>query len=390
MVNLLTQEELRSLVEESQGEGPFASLYLPLATEPDQRDANRIRLKNLISEAESQLAEAGLAARAVDAFLKPAKDLIGYGRFWLEPANGMAIFLGKNFSRIYTLPLDFAELVVVGDQVHLKPLLQLFAGNGRFYVLALSQQEIRLLQGTRFTVEQVQLRNVPDSLTDALKWDDPERHLQWHTSTGITVETGGRAAVFHGHATAASEEERKEEILRYLRKIEAGINDLLVTERAPLVLAGVDFLIALYREVSEYPYLLADHISGNPEELSAETLHAHAWELVKPYFAQQQEAAAAQYAQLEGRDTASDALEEIVPAAHYGRIDTLFTSLGEQRWGSFDRSSGQVDLHDKSHAHDRDLLDDVAVHTFLNGGTVFAVEPDAMPTDASAAAVFRY
>jgi hypothetical protein len=46
-------------------------------------------------------------------------------------------------------------LVIVSERFHVKPLLPLLSGDGRFYVLALSQNEIRLLQGTRYSVEQV-------------------------------------------------------------------------------------------------------------------------------------------------------------------------------------------------------------------------------------------
>jgi hypothetical protein len=42
--------------------------------------------------------------------------------------------------------------VVVTDRFHIKPLLPLLSGDGRFYVLALSQSEVRLLQGTRYSV----------------------------------------------------------------------------------------------------------------------------------------------------------------------------------------------------------------------------------------------
>jgi len=35
-------------------------------------------------------------------------------------------------------------------------------------------------------------------------------------------------------------------------------------------------------------------------------------------------------------------------------------------------------------------MDFAAIHTLLNGGTVYAVEPKAVPGDAPLAAVFRY
>jgi len=46
----------------------------------------------------------------------------------------------------YRLPIEFQELVVVSDQFHLKPLLYLINNDGRFYLLALSQNDVRFLR----------------------------------------------------------------------------------------------------------------------------------------------------------------------------------------------------------------------------------------------------
>lgn len=72
------------------------------------------------------------------------------------------------------------------------PLLPLLSGDGRFYILALSQNELRLLQATRYSVSEVDLEGVPESLSTALRYDVPEESLQWHTS-GRAGTAGKRA-----------------------------------------------------------------------------------------------------------------------------------------------------------------------------------------------------
>jgi hypothetical protein len=49
-----------------------------------------------------------------------------------------------------------------------------------------------------------------------------------------------------------------------------------------------------------------------------------------------------------------------------------------------------VDLHPEPEPDDEDMLDFAAIHTLLNGGTVYAVEPEKVPDEAPAAAIFRY
>jgi hypothetical protein len=63
---------------------------------------------------------------------------------------------------------------------------------------------------------------------------------------------------------------------------------------------------------------------------------------------------------------------------------------GLQRWGGFDSRDRTVQVHEAAEPGDEDLLDYAAVQTFLNDGTVYAVEPQKVPGSGPLAAVFRY
>jgi hypothetical protein len=47
-------------------------------------------------------------------------------------------------------------------------------------------------------------------------------------------------------------------------------------------------------------------------------------------------------------------------------------------------------VHQDPEPGDEDLLDLAAIQSILNGGTVYAVEPEQVPDHAPLAAVFRY
>jgi hypothetical protein len=80
-----------------------------------------------------------------------------------------------------------------------------------------------------------------------------------------------------------------------------------------------------------------------------------------------------------------------VPAAAYGRVDTLFVVLDQRRPGSFERASNEVIVIDSEDPAAEDLLDLAAAETIKNGGQVFAVEGAEMPEEgAAAAAILRY
>lgn len=135
-MKLLSINELKTLVEKP--DGYCVSLYMPTIKLGAETQQNPIRFKNLMREAEEQLIKSGLRAQDARDLLQPAQEIDNY-EFWQHQSDGLAIFISKNVFSYYCLPLNFAELVVVNDRFHLKPLLSLLTGDGQFYILALSQ-----------------------------------------------------------------------------------------------------------------------------------------------------------------------------------------------------------------------------------------------------------
>ena len=385
-MNTLTRDELKTLIQKQKGLS--VSIFMPThRAGGGETQQNPIRLKNLLRKAEDRLIESGLRAQEAEELLKPTHEILGNGLFWRRQNDGFAMFLSSNVFRYYSLPLDFRELLVITDRFHIKPLLPILSGDGQFYVLALSQNQVRLLQGTRQSVNEVDLEGVPKSLADALQSDVFGKQLRSHT--GASVGGGDRSSMFHGQG-AGTEVPKKDNILRYFQLIDKGLSELLRDKQEPLVLAGVDYLFPIYREANSYPYLLDEGITGNPEGLSAEKLHKEAWAIVQPYFQKAGEDAIALYMQSAGTGLTSSNVEEIVQAAYHGRIGSLFVAVGLQQWGAFEPDSNEVHLRQKAEPGDEDILDFAAIQTFLNGGDVYAVSPDKVPDNAPMAAVFRY
>jgi hypothetical protein len=78
--------------------------------------------------------------------------------------------------------------IFMPTHLHIKPLLPLLSGDGRFYILALSQKEVRLLEGSRYGIDAVELEKVPRGLAAALKFDVRERQLQFHAGMVYAVK----------------------------------------------------------------------------------------------------------------------------------------------------------------------------------------------------------
>jgi hypothetical protein len=377
-MNLLTKEGLKVLIDHKQ---EFCiSIFMPTHRMGAETMQGKLRLKNLLRDAKERLIALGMFSREADRLLKPVMAFLDNSPFWQCQSDGLAIFLTDGFLNYYRVPLTFEELVVVANRFHLKPLLPLLFNDGQFYVLALSQNNLRLFECTRFSVSDVELEGVPQNLDEAVRFDEPKKHLQLHTGAG--------AAVFHGHGGGI--DDMKDQLLQYFRQIDKGISRYLQNENAPLVLAGVDYLFPIYREANTYACLMDAGINGNPDEQKPEELQAKAWELIVPHFMRQRDDALARYRQLAGSGRTSSDVRTVVEAAFLGRVELLFVGVGVQRWGQFDQENGRAEIHAEAQPGDEDLLDLAAIQTLRNGGAVFASAPSEVPDEAPLSAVFRF
>jgi hypothetical protein len=380
-MNVLTRDNLKVLAETHKG--LCVSIFMSMHRSGPETQQDPIRFRNLVREAEEGLIAHGLRVPEAKEFLEPTQGLAEGSLFRQHQSDGLAVFLSRGVIDSYLVPFAFEELVVVANRFHIKPLLPLLSGDGRYYILALSQNKVRLLQGTHYSVTEVDLAGAPETLAETLRDDDSRKELRGRTSA-----SGGKSkSSVIRYGTVVDD---KENLRRYFRQIDGGLHEALRNEQAPLVLAGVDYLHPIYREVNTYPHLMNEGVAGNPERLSAEELHKQTWTIVKTYFQRIQQEAVDQYKQWAGSLRVSNDVTKITPAAYHGRVELLFVVADLQQWGAFDPDTDTIHLHEKEEAGDEDLSEFAAMHTLLNGGTVYVVNSERMPDNTSFAAVFRF
>lgn len=373
---------LRSLMERD--DGPCASIFLPTHRAGPEIEQDRIRLKGLLQDSAERLSALGLRRPDVREQLDPAERLLDDGGFWRHLSDGLALFLGHDWHRISRLPVVFDELLVVAERPAIKPLLLYLAADGRFFVLALSQNQVRLLEGSHHAIDEVELTDAPTSLEEALRFDDPEKQLQHRSADRGGPDT---RAVYHGHGGGEGFE--KDRILRYFRQVDRAIAEILGDEcAAPMLLAGVEYLLPIYREASDHPNLLPGGITGNPEHLAPEELHGLAWEQLEPVFLRVRDAARERFARLAGTGGTMEGLAEVLEATEHGRVNDLFVAVDAAIWGR--QVDGRLEVRDEPEPGDEDLLDLAAVRTLGTGGHVHPLPADEVPGDGPLAAVLRF
>lgn len=375
------KETLRELLRSDRT--PALSIYIPTERASTGWEANRLRFRAALQQARTLLEEDYPSADCTT-LLDRLTPLVDDQDYWLYQADGLAVFASPDLERRYRLPISFEPIVVVGQSFHTNPLLELLQTPERYWLLAVSQKEVRLKQGTSRGLTSVDLTGVPGSLKDALGAQVQKDRLAQHS-------TGAGGPIFHGYGVG--KDDSKTELERFFRQIDVGLRDLLGDDLSPLILAAVDYYHPIYRAVSRLDNLLADGIQGNVSGWSDERLHEAAWPIVERE-AERKLTLAGQLwdAAFKQKKTEAD-LSAAGRLAVGGRIRLLMTERGRRFWGRIDRSVGTVDFVRESGEdpgdHAVELLDELAEIVILRGGNALVLSPERMPTDTGIAAVLR-
>jgi hypothetical protein len=362
------------------------SIYLPTQRTGDV-EQGAIRLKNLVREAEEKLQVMGLRQPEAAQLMERARMLVDDTLFWHHQSDGLALFVSESTFTYFRLPYGPDDTVVVATRFHVSPLLPLFAADGIFYILGLSQNKVRLLQCSRDGAREVTPDAVPGSMSDVLQYDEVSRNLQFRS--GPSQGAAGRGnSMYHGHGEG--KDIAKDNIVRFLREVDHGLHDTLKDEHAPLLLAGVGYLRALYMEVATYPHLLTEGIEGNPDTLSPAELQNRGWSLAADYFSRERRTALTRFGEGAARGLTACRLDEVVLAAHDGRVAALFVALGVRRWGQVSVDERRVEVHESFEPGDEDLVDAAVVQSLVTGASVYVASQSEVPNGEGIAALLRY
>jgi hypothetical protein len=359
------------------GAGMHVSMVMPTHHKGGVDQQDLIRYKNLLRSAEEKLVLKGLRPAEARLMLKPAESLLTDSLFWRQQGDGLALFLESNRYFYYRLPLVLEAEVEVGPRFFIRPLISLLGKCGLFYILAVSQNENRLLQCSLNGTVRLNNPDIPASMAEVLQLENtPEPSIRFHASS--TAGNAGSGAAIQSAASSKANID-KDHILQYFEQLNRGVLKALKLEQSALVLAGVDYLHPIYRKVNTYPHLLAEGITGNPDVTGDAALREQAWPIVNSYFDKDRLAALAEYRQAAGTGVTVDRKEEVVTASGEGRTRFLFIAEGIQYRGQITPETGE-----------EDLIDYAVYQTLKHAGAVYVLKPEDMPGKAGLLALLRY
>ncbi|MGB3617618.1 MAG: hypothetical protein WBA12_05820 [Catalinimonas sp.] len=355
---------------------PVVSIYLDTHRKGhqtlEQQDATQ--LKNLLKEARQKLADSGydLEKTTVDDIFKPAEALLEDAGYWRHQDHGLALFLGQGLFKTYRLPHNVRNRVVVDATAWIVPLTNTLNKQDRYYVLAVSQGHVRLLEASPYEINLVPMDgDIPTSREEAEQFEDGEPQLQWR---GGVAGRLGQGAMFHGQGEG--KDTYKTDIARYFHDIGRPLeHQLNATKPLPLLFAGLAFEFAIFKETTRYNHLLEDRfIEGNADDLSDKELHGRSLEVMQDFFRRARHEKRDKVQQFYGTDQASEDPYDVVRSALMGKVDTLFVANNKEIWGKVDLETFETSPAEGPAPATRELLNYAAVQTLMKSGEVFMVD----------------
>lgn len=363
---------------------PCLSLYQPThRAHPDNRQ-DPIRFENLVRSLGESLGQK-YSRREIGPLLEPFHSLARDKTFWNQALDGLAVLRSANALRVYRLQRPVPELAVAADSFHVKPLIRILQSADRYQILGLSLKEIRLFDGNRDVLDEVELEPaLTETIAAAAEREDRETHVRT-----LANGSGPTAGVRWGVGSKAGTADKDRE--RFFRTV-----DRVILEHhsrpagVPLLLAALPEHHHAFRRITRNGFLLEDGLDVHPDALSTAELRERAWRVLEPHYLTRLAGLVEMFERARSRELGTGDPAEAAYNAVTGRVATLLVDADRHLPGRIDPTTGFIETDDLADPTTDDLLDDIGERVLRNGGQVVIVPTERMPTESGIAAIYRY
>ena len=347
------------------------SLYLPTTVRTQDTPATRTRLKVLGKAALDQLADSGFDKRRQAIIEDHLAELAEDAEFWRFQAHSLAVLVTPETIRTFRLPNRLTAMAEVSDRFHLKPLLRAITFPHEAFVLALSENAVRLVEVfADLPAQQINIHDLPKNAADSVRRASvndrsPSRRIQ-------------------------GSEGQKVLLRQYSRQVDAALRPVLAGRDTPLILAATEPLASIFRLVNTHPGLAEATISTSPDRISDADLATATRPILDAIYARDINAMRALFESRKGQGRATSDLSDAARAATFGAIEQLMVDIDEVIPGTIDEVDGRIAFADRDSAKTYGIVDEIAGRALLAGASVLGVRKADIPDHAHLAAILRF
>jgi hypothetical protein len=350
------------------------SLYLPTSPLPQEANASRILLGNLTEQALSQVADEPVGRGRVDALREGLAALREDDQFWRYQANSLAVLATPDTLRTYRLPSRLPQAVELADRFYLKPLLRAITFPHEAFVLALSENTVRLVEVfAELPPETVSVADLPTSAADAVR----RASINERSPRGRLQGSEGQKVL----------------LTQYARQVDSALRPVLAGREVPVILASVEPLSSIFRMVTTLHRLAPETIQGSPDRLTDAELASAARPIMDDLYARELAELRNRFELRRSQGRATRDVAEAARAATFGAVETLLVDIDAFVPGTVDEADGRITLGDERPAEAYGVVDEIVRRALLSGAQVLGVRAADLPAEPGAgplAATLRY
>lgn len=367
---------------------PCLTIMMPTHGTPPEREGDPLVFKNLVNELKEKMENNGYKNQVE--WLSPLETVFRDRDFWNHQERGLAIYISADMVKSFRLPVVLPALTIVSDTFHIKPLYRYFQRNDRFQVLVLNLDGVRLFEGNKFKMTELDLAGkVPMTMKEALGSDLDEAHFNTAFATGKGSNKQANQAtgnVVHGYMEKSQEKDNDNE--RFFRVIDQKVAEhFSVTSGLPLILAALPEHHALFQKVSKNNSLQEHGVEMDASNLSGDELKTKVWDAYYPQYQKNIKQILADQQLAASQGMSHTLLDDIARDAIDGKIDTLLLEENRIIKGRILEDERRVEY--ASSGVD-DVLDDLSALVIQQNGNVVLLPANQMPEGNGAVSINRY
>lgn len=346
------------------------SIYMPThRTAPDNRQ-DLLRFKNIVNDLEDR--------DDLKAQVKKLKELEKSLDFWLYNLDGLAILMNEDDMNIYRMPLKVVKHVSVGERFYIKPLIQHFQSDKKFYVLGLARDNFKLYFGSQHGFNELEIPE-EDRLLEHVLGDQYDK-----SGMNIAVRGKSEGSYFGYGAKRDGVRIDTERFFNYVDKYVA--DNYIKTSKTPLVLISLKEHQALFRNISKNQYLLEEGIERSYESLNEQELKHYLTEFLKARFNDRAKELVKSFQIGINKDQATNTIQTTLDAIINNRVHTLVIEANKLVLGKINVEDSSFKLDEEG----EDILNHLAQLAIESGSEVVILPKETMPDHVSVFSILRY
>lgn len=361
----MTRNELKKI--QSIQDEPCISILMPTHRHHPENKQDPIRLKNLIKEVEKRLSKelSGPETKSLINKLNKLSETINF-QYLLD---GLALFVSKNNKYKFIFPFPVKERLLIDRTFATRDLVFAINRSQPYYVLLLNDKMSRVFLGVRDNIDEISINGFPvyNKFVQMIENAD----LQ-HTNDRL--------------------QENLEKDKNYLREVDRELRKINNEKEYPVIVAGVERTIAIFKEVTRYPENIITSVKGNYDKLPVSELPGLVWPKAKEEFSRGQSEVLGRLEASEGQGKSASGIDEVWRLANEGRAAELVVEINYHYPAKLDKTGMQlipVDASDKIDIMD-DAVDELIETVISKGGKVYFVKNGALKKFSGIAAILRY